>query len=243
MAESKAKSEPAKESEAKREAREPRALSSEYHKARKQLMLWAAILFIWELVGVDLDKAKEAGGNAGAIIGAIKSPQAVPWVLLILVAYFLFKLTVEWYQCTAQRRTMKAAIVDFRSAWLVAFLAFALYVAQTVTKLQLANLINYDVLVQAFGGASSGLFIVETFYYLPQMILRAAETKRIWWRIVGATAITFLWTGGNLIFIHFKLSGGVNWTSFIIGLTIGGAIRFLFLSRSIIFLGLRKIWS
>jgi len=53
-------------------------------------MLWSGILFIWELVGIDLEKAKEAGGNAGAIIGAIKSPQAVPWALLILVAYFLF---------------------------------------------------------------------------------------------------------------------------------------------------------
>jgi len=241
--ETKSKTESTPEPEPKREAREPRALSSEYHKARKQLMLWAGILFIWELVGIDLEKAKEAGGNAGAIIGAIKSPQAVPWALLILVAYFLFRLTVEWYQCTAQRRTMKAAIVDFRSAWLVAFLAFALYVAQAVTKLQLANLINYNVLAQAFGGALSGLFITETLYDLPQMILRAVKAKRIWWRIIGATAITCFWTAGNLIFIHFKLSGGVNWASFGIGLTIGGALRFLFLSRNIIFLGLRKIWS
>lgn len=80
-------------------AREPQALSSEYHKARKQLMLWAGILFIWELVGIDLEKAKEAGGNAGAIITAIKSPQAIPWVLLVLVAYFLFKVWIEWNQC------------------------------------------------------------------------------------------------------------------------------------------------
>lgn len=72
--------------------RDPQALSIEYHKARKQLMLWAGILFIWELVGIDLEKAKESGGNAGAIISAIKSPQAVPWVLLILVVYFAFKL-------------------------------------------------------------------------------------------------------------------------------------------------------
>ena len=47
-------------------------MSSEYHKARKQLMLWAGILFIWELIGIDLEKAKDAGGNFGAIIGATK---------------------------------------------------------------------------------------------------------------------------------------------------------------------------
>src|SRR5215470_10836100 len=88
-------------------ARDPQALTSEYHRARKQLMLWAGILFIWELVGIDLEKAKEAGGNAGAIITAIKSPQAVPWALLILVAYFLFKTSIEWFQCSGLRRALR----------------------------------------------------------------------------------------------------------------------------------------
>src|SRR4051794_36387991 len=99
--------------------REPRALTSEYHKARKQLMLWAGILLIWEFVGIDLEKAKETEGNVGALVKSIKSPQAVPWVLLILVGYFLFKLTVEWYQCSEARRNMKVAKIDFRSAWVV----------------------------------------------------------------------------------------------------------------------------
>lgn len=74
--------------------RDPAALSGEYHKARKQLMLWSAILFIWELVGIDLDKAKDAEGNVGALIKSIKSPQAIPWALLIMVGYFVFKLRI-----------------------------------------------------------------------------------------------------------------------------------------------------
>ena len=36
-------------------------------------MLWAGILLIWELVGVDLEKAKDAEGNVGAIVKSIKS--------------------------------------------------------------------------------------------------------------------------------------------------------------------------
>ncbi|HEX3145973.1 MAG TPA: hypothetical protein VHQ64_18510 [Pyrinomonadaceae bacterium] len=36
---------------------DPKPLSAEYHKAHKQLMLWSAILFIWESVGIDLEKA------------------------------------------------------------------------------------------------------------------------------------------------------------------------------------------
>ena len=54
------------QSEIKREPRpapHPKELSPEYHKAHKQLMLWAAILFIWEFVEINLDKAKDAEGT------------------------------------------------------------------------------------------------------------------------------------------------------------------------------------
>ncbi|MBC8030174.1 MAG: hypothetical protein H7Z16_08680 [Pyrinomonadaceae bacterium] len=36
--------------------------SERYHKARKQLMLSAGILLIWEFVGFDLSKAETADG-------------------------------------------------------------------------------------------------------------------------------------------------------------------------------------
>ena len=122
--------------------REPRALSNEYHKARKQLMLWSAVLFIWELVGIDLDKAREAGGNAGALISSIRSLQAVPWVLLILVAYFLFKCSVEWYQCSPARRERRVSKIDFASAWIVALMAFVLYVGQAISRVQFADVLQ-----------------------------------------------------------------------------------------------------
>lgn len=121
---------------------DPKPLSPEYHKAHKQLMLWAAILFIWELVGIDLEKAKEAGGNAGAVISAIKSPQAIPWALVILVTYFLFKTTIEWYQCNLNRRSRRVARVDFAAAWVVPLTAFALYGFQAIKKVQLADVIS-----------------------------------------------------------------------------------------------------
>lgn len=137
-------------------ARDPQALTSEYHKARRQLMLWAGILFIWELVGIDLEKAKEVGGNAGAIITAIKSPQAVPWVLLILVGYFLFRFTIEWYQSTADRRKMRVAKIDFFSCWFITLLAYTLYVGQTIRQVQFANLSGRYAILQF------SLIIVET---------------------------------------------------------------------------------
>jgi len=122
--------------------REPQALSSEYHKARKQAMLWAGVLFIWELVGVDLAKAEASGGNLGAVISAIKSPRAIPWALLILVGYFLFKLWVEWNQCNAARRSIRVSRIDYFSAWVVSLAAFVLYFGQRASRNQFADFLQ-----------------------------------------------------------------------------------------------------
>jgi hypothetical protein len=127
--------------------RDPKALSSEYHKAHKQLMLWATILLIWELIGVDLSKAKDAGGNIGPIVTALKSPQAVPWALTGMIIYFLFKCSVEWAQCPIDRRKIRFARIDFFSAWLVAVAAIALYVAQAISRVQFADRLQFTALL------------------------------------------------------------------------------------------------
>lgn len=144
---------------------EPKALSTEYHKARKQLMLWAGILLVWEFVGIDLEKAKEAEGYAGALIKSIKSPQAVPWVLLILVGYFIFKLTVEWYQCNEVRRDMRVAKIDFISACVVSLLAYVLYFAQAISRVQFADIIQHSNSWQSFiiGISTSFPFIIHIY--------------------------------------------------------------------------------
>lgn len=129
--------------------RDPEALSTEYHKAHKQAMLWAGILLIWELVGVDLSKAEAAGGTAGAIITAIKSPQAIPWVLVTLTVYFLFKFNIEWYQCSLARRNMRVAKVDFASAWIVSLSAFILYLGQTISRVQFADFVQNSAITQS----------------------------------------------------------------------------------------------
>lgn len=126
-------------------------------------MLWAGILFIWELVGIDLEKAKDSGGNAGAIISAIKSPQAVPWVLLVLVGYFAFKLWIEWKQCAEQRREILASRIDFASAWVAAFLAFLLYVYQAISRVQVADVVNGAKGRSLAWGAIIGLLLVTVF--------------------------------------------------------------------------------
>lgn len=137
---------PEPETKAERPKPDPKALTPEYHKARKQLMLWAGILFVWELVGIDLGKVEATGGNVGAVITAIKSPQAIPWVLLILVLYFLFKTTIEWHQCHIARRTLRVSKIDFYAAWIVAVSAYALYLGQRIGRIQIADQIGFPVL-------------------------------------------------------------------------------------------------
>lgn len=144
-------------------------LSPEYHKAHKQLMLWSTILFVWEFVGIDLDKAKDTDGYAGAVIKSLKSPQAVPWVLLILVGYFLFKCSTEWAQCHLDRRRLRFAKIDFISAWIVAVAAITLYVGQALSRVQLADTVQKGgeaILIGVFLAVTSMEWIITvTVWY------------------------------------------------------------------------------
>lgn len=127
-------------------AREPGSLSIEYHKAHKQSLLWAAILLFWELVGINLTNASATPTNFGALAGSIESPQAIPWAFLILMAYFLFKLALEWAQCNEARKRRRASRIDFVSPWIVSFLAVALYIVQAISHVQIADVIRNHAL-------------------------------------------------------------------------------------------------
>jgi len=158
----------AKKQEPKREPRAAKPLSPEYHKAHKQLMLWAGILFIWELVGIDLTKAENAEGNVGAMVKAIKSPQAIPWVLLVLVGYFLFKINIEWSQCDTARRKTWGPRADFISAWVVSLLAYALYIYQAISQIQFADVLQNSDKVRSvmYGFVTGMMFSMAAFIYL-----------------------------------------------------------------------------
>jgi hypothetical protein len=214
VAESTSKSESI--TEPKREPREPRALSTEYHKARKQLMLWSAVVFIWELVGIDLEKAKDAGGNFGAVIGAIKSPQAVPWALLTLVLYFAFKLRIEWRQCNPMRRKVIEAKQDYYSAFIVAFAAAALYTGQAISHVQLANKIQsspYKSLSLLYG-AMIGFSLSSGAYVVLRSIIKRKRNLD-WFLIVGYFGV-FIFVAISVVLKHT-----VYWWFLLGGATIG----------------------
>ena len=197
--------------------RDPKALSLEYHKAHKQVMLWSTVLFVWEFVGIDLEKAKDAEGYAGAAIRSLKSPQAVPWVLLLVVLYFLFKCSVEWAQCHVDRRRIVVARIDYISALVVSAAAIALYVGQSMSSVQVADLVSSqaNVIFSVFYGLVAGTFIGAGIQF--------TRTEGYWkgspnWARRGA-ALT-MWLGSLLVMVMAFLFR-LNWVFFFISVIIG----------------------
>ncbi len=122
------------------------SLTGEYNKARRQLLLWSSILFAWELVGIDLSKV-ETSDNFGSIISAIKTPQAVPWVIVILVIYFVYRFVIEWLHCDESKRTQSVSKTDMGVSISIASLSILLFVYQLTTNSNVASEINLsDVL-------------------------------------------------------------------------------------------------
>jgi hypothetical protein len=168
-------------------------------------MLWATILFIWELVGVDLDKAKDAGGYVGPIVTALKSPQAVPWVLLALVLYFLFKCSTEWAQCHVDRRKLRFARADFVSAWIVAVAAIALYIGQAISRVQFADRV-------ASGSTLTSLLLTLAAVGIGKRVavgfsLRRQRLRRSWMDLIEIGYITALILALGLTRTSYHLRG------------------------------------
>jgi hypothetical protein len=113
---------------------EPPELSEAYQKAHKQYGFYAALLIAWELVGIDVKETPLQNVNV-----ILKSPQALPWVLIALVLYFGFKFTIEWGQCSKDRTKKTISKIDFWVAHGIAILSLVLYVSQTISHLQVAN--------------------------------------------------------------------------------------------------------
>lgn len=215
-------------------ARDPQALTSEYHKARKQLMLWSGILFVWSLIGIDLEKAKEAEGNTGALIKSIKSPQAVPWALLIMVGYFIFKLRIEWRQSNENRRRVREAKQDYYSACIVAAVACLLYVGQTISRIQIADAIrsNAGSSWSLFWGFTMFLMMIPTvrsvlrlrdrwrFLFLKSSVLRKIQTWAVW---VGEVVLAlYLVKVSVSVFRH-----EVEWRFALVGIFFGSTVGLL----------------
>ena len=108
--------------------------SESYAKAHKAYGLASALLLAWELVGVDFGPSPFESLRI-----TLKSPEAVPYVIVALVVYFGFRITVEWFQSDSRRRAAPASKIDFAVAHLIGICSLTLFAIQTALRFQLAN--------------------------------------------------------------------------------------------------------
>ena len=170
-------------------------LSDHFHKARKQLVLWSGILIAWEVVGIDISKLS---GDVGNLAKALNSPQAIPWVLVCLVAYFAFRTAVEWRQCAPSRRVLLVSRIDLYSSILISVAALVLYGWQNVFGKSLVTILEDSFLKQLSPSLAIVMVIAVAFGGILASLIRdlpavsqvsAVERKRTLYRSLWAVVI------------------------------------------------------
>jgi hypothetical protein len=128
----------------------------------------------------------------------LKSPDAIPYILIVLVIYFAYRLFIEWLQCPAECTRVTATRFDFVLSHLIGLGSIGLYGFQRLTQIQVANLppnLKFDLFNGFILGALLYLWLVKIYYTVHK------------WKKIKATAPeirfkSFLWT-------HFKETEGV----------------------------------
>ena len=146
-------------------------LTEAYQKAHKQYGLFTALLIGWELVGFTVEEMP-----LDSVKVTLKSPEAIPYVLLALVVYFGYRLTIEWLQCDRKRRQIRAAMTDFWVAHIIGSAAIGLFVFQQVFNVQLIDLSPKQRL--AFGATISSFAGILPLLLYIDIRRRIAEFQR-----------------------------------------------------------------
>ena len=115
----------------------PPPLSDHYHHARKQYSLVSGILLAYVLVGI---KLPDNGKIIPSAEVALKTPDALPLIFIALLAYFAYRLTIEWNQCHEQRCAFLASKIDFYVAHALGILAVAAYLIDRALQVGLGEL-------------------------------------------------------------------------------------------------------
>jgi hypothetical protein len=102
------------------ESSEIPALSEHYAHSRRAYAGISALLIAWELIGVELETKPIENFKI-----TIKSPQAAPYVLIVLILYFAFRTTNEWLHIDVRRRRLFPARLDFMVAHIIAATALS----------------------------------------------------------------------------------------------------------------------
>lgn len=160
----------------------------EVNKARRQCVLWAGILFAFEFVGVRT--AEEEGKPLVGILenlGNLKSPGAIPWVLLTLLVYFVYRYVIEWRKVSPEHRSNQAHRIDWWVSLGIPAIAVVVFILQRAKGVQLFDLATKspdEIMdwMQAIYSAlllSGGLYLFWRAWYRMGRDLPGASTRKI----------------------------------------------------------------
>jgi len=147
----------------------PPQLTEQFHKARRNLVLFSAILFGWEFIGIKITEKPIDNLDV-----KITTPEAMPFVLLIIVIYFFYRILVEWFQSNLERRKIKASNYDLVVSIGIASISILTYLIQQLGDIQIAEklfdksiMLDYFMLGSIFSGGClyAPLFFLFITYY------------------------------------------------------------------------------
>lgn len=138
--------------------------SEYFHKARKNLILFSGILLGWVFVGIEVPQ--EPFPNVKIII---KSPRAIPWVLLSLIFYFLYRTIIEWHQSDKLRRTYPISKLDYTISILIPVMAILIYSISNLFNIEFGRVFNFIDVVSIFVSLITSCIITIRVYqkFLP----------------------------------------------------------------------------
>lgn len=179
-------------------------LSEDFHKARHLLAILSGILMMWEFLGLSVGPGS---ADLAGVSVTIAHGEAIPYAIIVLIAYSWFRMGVEWFQCDARRRNETASIVDLVAAYAISILAIALFVSQRFTPFKLATgLRPLTLLWILLGFAFAPLVIGVT--RVPQSRDKwergktLGTSRRLWTILSGAGIAAILGVPAGLAFYH-----------------------------------------
>ncbi len=205
-----------------REPGDPPPLTDEYHRARRNLNFASALLFGWELVGLQLGKLVKTPEIVWGepmveidLFGVpiiVKSPDAAPGVLIALVLFFAFRLRMEWGQCSTARRRQSEAQWDIAASYTLAVIAVALYLTQLAIDAQVWQ--HRGAFLLWVVGAQVGFMVLDV---VPRPGHRV--TQALVFRSAPAISVG----AGFLVLVVMDRVGDMPWQWGIVGLCCGVA--------------------
>jgi hypothetical protein len=185
-------------------------LTSAYRKAHKNYVLVAGLLAAWELIGIDPDKLGEKWG----II--LKTPKGVPLVLVTLLLYSGYKVTIEWVQCDPERRANVAARLDYRIAHLMALGTIVVGLVQYLARIRIADILSQQTAV----GLATYTALLVISIRVVVTLLKHGQGHLYWWLSAVFSVIGFI----ALAFgIQVGLELGKNYFGWLLGIA-GGIV-------------------